>query len=434
MKNFSLRGGTGSTGRRLICVSALLGASSIVATPALAANDTTMQLIEMMRDNGTITDAQYQQLRSAAMQDEQPVAGTRQTDAQTQASIAEAVDDRIDARFADYDWMSKIKLKGDIRLRYQYGDNDGRVDDNGDQVDRHRGRVRYRLGIIAKPTDKLEVGAGLASGGSDPRSTNQTFSDDFSSKGINLDYAYAQYQFTDYFKGVAGKFKFGDYVWMPSDLIWDGDINPEGASGHFGFDNALGETFVNGGVWVLNEFGSDSDDPFIYYGQLGQDFESGNAFGTLAAAYYAYANEEEDGTFNPDYSAGTNTDDEFGVLNVNAELGTKFSGGKASLIGEYVLNTATDTDEDTGFAFGGKVGVDKWSFKYLYGDLDANAVPDTFPDSDRFGGATDMKGHEIAGAYALTDIVELGLDYYNTERKSLDIDEQILQADLSVKF
>ncbi|GAB3683140.1 putative porin [Salinisphaera aquimarina] len=412
----------------LICASALLGVCSAIATPAFA-NETTMQLIEIMRDNGSISQAQYDQLRAAAVEDDRQM----QTQPMQQAD-SQSIEDKVDAKLAKFDWASKVKLKGDIRLRYQYGDNSTRENAAGNNVSRSRGRVRYRLGIITTPLDNLEVGAGLASGGSDPRSTNQTFGDDFSSKGINLDYAYAQYEFNDYLAAIAGKFKFKNYLWVPTDLIWDGDINPEGVSARLNVDNGLGTSFVNGGLWVLNEFGSNSSDPYLYYGQLGQKFSAGNAFGTLAGTYYGYENTAQDGTFNPDYSAGTNTDDQFGVVNVSGELGTKFSGGKASLIGDYVLNTETDTDEDTGFAFGAKVGVDKWEFKYIYADLDANAVPDTFPDSDRMGGATDMKGHEVAGSYALNDAVELGLDYYNTERKSTDEDEQILQADLLVSF
>jgi len=437
MKNLPARQGCVPVCRKsarrtgLICASALVGASAVFAAPAFA-NDTTMQLIEIMRDNGSISQTQYDQLKAAAVQDDQQM----QQQARMQQPVAAdpGLEQRVDDKLAKMEWASKIKLKGDIRLRYQYGDNSGRENAAGNNISRDRGRVRYRLGIITTPMDDLEVGAGLASGGSDPRSTNQTFGDNFSSKGINLDYAYAQYQFTDYFAAIAGKFKFKDYLWIPTDVMWDGDINPEGVSGRLNFDNALGTSFANSGLWVLNEFGSNGSDPYMYYGQLGQEFTAGNAFATLAGTWYGFENTAQPDTFNDDYSAGTNTDDQFGIVNVNGELGTKFAGGKASLVGEYLLNTETDTDEDQGFAFGGKVAVDRWEFKYVYADLDANAVPDIFPDSDRFGGATDMKGHEVAGSYALTDVVELGLDYYNTERKSVDLDEQIVQADLSVKF
>lgn len=435
----------------LVIASACLGASSLAAAPAFA-SDTTMQLINIMYANGSISQAQYDRLKAAAGDDNSQMSlpgaaqgGQRasnlrssnqelESEAQNNHESNEAFRKDMNDRLAAMDWVSKIKLKGDIRLRYEYNDNNTRENDAGNSVDRHRGRVRYRLGIITQPMDELEVGAGVASGSNDPRSTNQTFGDDFSSKPIQLDYAYAQYKFNDYFQAVGGKFKFDDYLWAPTDLIWDGDVNPEGTSGHFEVDPADGSTFVNGGVWVLNEFSSNASDPYLYYAQVGQNFESGNLFGAVAGTYYGYQNTAQPDTFNPDYAAGTNTTSQFSVVDVNAQVGSKFNSGKASLIGEYVRNIHSGVSGDQGFAVGAKAGVDKWSFKYLYGDLDRNAVPDVFPDLDRMGGATDMKGHEVAGSYALTDVVELGLDYYNTERKSVNENEQLVQADVSVKF
>lgn len=436
----------------LVIASVCVGVSSIVSGPAFA-DDTTMQLIEMMNGNGSITDAQYDQLKAAAAQDRasSPTGrartvsraggrtggqGSTNNELESQARNDNAAFRReVEARFDKMAWLSHIKLKGDLRLRYEYNDNSARENAAGHNIDRHRGRYRYRLGIITTPMAHLEVGAGVASGGDDPRSTNQTFGNDFSSKSIRIDYAYAQYAFTDRLEAVAGKFRFGDYLWAPTDLIWDGDINPEGASAHYSVDEAMGSTFANAGVWVLGEFSDNDSDPYLYYVQGGQNFTRGDLFASIAGTYYGYENTAQPGTFNPDYSAGTNTTDQFSVVDVNGQIGTRFTGGKASLIGEYVRNVDSSVDdEDTGYAVGAKAGYGKWSFKYLYGDLDTNVVPDTFPDSDRMGGATDMKGHEVAGSYALTDAVELGLDYYNTGRKSVDIDEQLLQADVVFKF
>jgi len=450
MKNLSAGLGAGvgnrsaSRTRATVFLSAFLIAAPLVSAPAFA-NQTMTQLIEIMHANGSINDAQFAQLKSAAAQDDnqasmrqaQNLRSTNQgleAESLEKSQSNEAFRKEIDDKLAKFDWASKVKLKGDLRLRYEYDNLDGRRNAAGNSVDRSRGRLRYRLGVITAPTDKLEVGAGLASGGDDPRSTNQTFGNDFSSKGINLDYAYAQYKFTKSLSAIGGKFKFSDYLWAPTDLIWDGDINPEGASAHYQFNEGDNSTFANGGVWVLQEFANNSSDPYLYYAQLGQNITVGNVFASLAGTYYGYENTAQPGTFNPDYSAGTNTTDQFRVVEANGELGTKFDGGKASLIGQYVRNIQSGVDQDTGYAAGGKVSVDKWSMKYLYGDLDANAVPDVFPDSDRQGGATDMKGHEIAGAYQLTDAVELGLDYYNTQRKSIDLDDQLLQADVLIKF
>lgn len=49
--------------------------------------------------------------------------------------------------------------------------------------------------------------------------------------------------------------------------------------------------------------------------------------------------------------------------------------------------------------------------KYLYADLDANAVPDFLPDSDRFEGDTGVHGHEFEIQYEVIKHIVLSLDY-----------------------
>ena len=106
--------------------------------------------------------------------------------------------------------------------------------------------------MTAKVTDQLNTIFGLASGGSDPRSTNQTFQDSFSSKGIQLDLAYAEYKPVKGVKLLGGKFK--NPIWRPSDLLWDSDINPEGGAIQLDL-KALSnlDVFLTTGVFVIDE-------------------------------------------------------------------------------------------------------------------------------------------------------------------------------------
>ena len=92
---------------------------------------------------------------------------------------------------------------------------------------RSRGRYRARIGIIGKPVDNFEAGVGLVSGGSNPRATNDTFSDTFETKDARMDYAYLQYK-TGGLEAIGGKFKRQRYLYQTTDLMWDGDVNPEG--------------------------------------------------------------------------------------------------------------------------------------------------------------------------------------------------------------
>ena len=72
--------------------------------------------------------------------------------------------------------------------------------------------------------------------------------------------------------------------------------------------------------------------------------------------------------------------------------------------------------------------------KYIYADLEANSVPDFLPDSDRFDGLTGIRGHEFEINYALVKHVSIGLNFYHVEAFATDIEQDLLQVDMNVKF
>ncbi len=406
---------------KLILLTSLLSFS----TSTFATNSAMLELIEILHNKGSISDDEYGLLRNAAMADQEQIEAEKQ-------EIQHNVDDKIQVATVTNkaaDWASKIKLNGDVRLRYQGQDNDPGGTGRG------RGRVRYRLGITAKPTDGWEVGAGLASGSSDPRSTNQSFDSTFSSKGINLDYAYAQYQVNDHIKAIGGKFKRPNYLYLTSDLMWDGDITPEGFSMNFSYPSELGTTFANSGIWVLEENSGSNDDPHMMYGQLGQRFGNDSIFGSLAGTFYSFSDNPVLGSF---VTAGTNSDPNFSeIFALAGELGVKdlFGNGiRTSLFAEWVTNNDTITSEDDGYLIGVKASQGPWSLAYNYAHLEQNAWPDILPDSDRFGGLTGIKGHEIAFTYSIMRNVAVGVDYYMIENYLFNLDQDLIQLDLNVKF
>ena len=77
-------------------------------------------------------------------------------------------------------WAQNMKMKGDFRLRYQNAKYKNTVDD------RNRARIRFRLGAEGKVNEKLKVAAGLATGGSDPRSTNETLDNTFETSTLEV--------------------------------------------------------------------------------------------------------------------------------------------------------------------------------------------------------------------------------------------------------
>ncbi len=181
-------------------------------------------------------------------------------------------------------WVQKIKFKGDFRLRYQ-GEN--KKLDNGSTFHRSRGRYRFRFGASAKVTDHWKAGFGLKTGGGNPRSANVTFTNDFESPEIRMDYAYVQYTPIKQLSLVGGQFK--NPIWEPKrDLTWDGDIRPQGVAGVFKhWFNPKFNVFTNSAFFILNDFKGDVKIANMFVLQPGIGFKpSDNSWVKIAGTWY----------------------------------------------------------------------------------------------------------------------------------------------------
>ncbi len=355
-------------------------------------------------------------------------------------------------------WVQNLELKGDLRFRYQHEDRDG-----NDRDERNRGRYRFRLGVESPVTDEIRVGFGLASGSDDPRSTNETLDDTFSTKDIRLDYAFAQYKpdALPWASLIGGKFK--NPIWTPKDLLWDGDIRPEGAAAVFDFSLAENTSlFVTPGFFILDEYSDSNADPFMTVLQVGGKSKFGDMFDVKFAGTYYYFDNLQGNSF--DQGSGSNTTREkngedvlafgYSALALGGQVGMTLPLDiipYAALFGEYVQNVDSedsngdlDNDDDYGWLLGFKFGSKKigdlgtWQAKYNYRRLERDAWPDFLPDSDFYGGETNAKGHEVELAFGLTKNVSLAFDYYHTElikdNGGDEEQEDVFQADLNFKF
>jgi hypothetical protein len=116
------------------------------------------------------------------------------------------------------------------------------------------------------------------------------------------------------------------------------------------------------------------------------------------------------------------------------------------LFGQYVHSDADDAvGDDTGYLFGVKFGHKKltkfaeWLTTYNYRRIERDAWPDFLPDSDFYGGATNVKGHELEFEFSLHKNVSLGLDYYHSQPIRLPAgatnrDQDLIQVDLLLKW
>jgi len=356
------------------------------------------------------------------------------------------------------EWVQRLKLKGDLRVRYQWEQKQHAAEE------RMRGRIRYRLGLETQVNDTTKVAAGLASGAEDPRSTNQTFENSFQHPDIRLDYAFIEYEPIKGKKLAAGKFLFKDYLWTPTDMLWDTDINPEGGAVHLEHGLVKDVTgYVNVGSLVIDENGAtDRSDPFLIYNQGGLKWKDENAglSANAAGVYYAF-----NGTKGADLDSERNTNTQTGggadstlrydydSVGGSAEFGIERPFGlekveELGFFGDYIYNLDSGDDDtknevddgwgwSAGIRFGNKkvVNAKQWQLKYLFTMLQKDAFPDTFPDSDRHGGDTDIKAHEAIFEYGFNKNVSLALDYYQVRRlRAAEATEHLVQSDVNFKF
>jgi len=209
-------------------------------------------LFAMPAADAAVSDEDIQQLREqlAAMSqrlDELAAENARLREAQerhvvaideVETAVAESVP--TDAPAVVDNWSDRIRLDGDFRYRYE------RIDPEFSDT-RTRSRIRARANIKADVADNVEIGFGLATGGEDPVSTNQTLGGGGTSKGVVLNLAYVDWEATEGLHLIAGKFKNPLTRVGGQPLTWDGDWTPEGLALKFKrdwfFANAIGNYF-----------------------------------------------------------------------------------------------------------------------------------------------------------------------------------------------
>jgi len=342
-------------------------------------------------------------------------------------------------------WIENVKLSGDFRYRYEM------IDDDSANDKRHRNRIRARIGLSGKVTDDVEVGfriatsEAIASGNGDPVSTNQTLDDAFSKKSIWLDLAYFKWSPAGTgFNIIGGKMENPFYRVGGNQLIFDGDLTPEGIAVQYSRQLTEHDRFFAnaGGFWV-NEVNGDADTS-LWGLQAGLKHKFANSTAlTAGASYYSFGNIEGSGPligtrFQGNANAGGLYLSDYDVAELFGEYAFDLNSKPAAIYATYVKNTSASTGADTGWLIGTKYGKCKepgsWELSYDYRDVEADAVLGAFSDSDFIGGGTDGKGHRFGYTYQLAKNLQGALTYFLNEKGSQETDYNRLQADLVFKF
>ena len=309
-------------------------------------------------------------------------------------------------------WAEKIKMKGDFRYRYETIDVE-------DRDSRDRNRIRARLAVAAALPNNTEVGLGVATGGDDPVSTNQTLGGGGSTKDVRLDKAYFKWNATDSLHLQAGKFSNPLYKPQKSSLLWDGDWRPEGISAGYAGD-LLFANFM--GNWLESDTRRDND-AFSWSLQGGTRFSLGDATLSAGIAYHDfptagrtpfYGDDDEPEFFGNSSIGGVYLYD-YQMVELGGDLKMNVFDMPLAIYANWVNNQDAD-DYDTGWLAGislGKAsGKGTWGIGYQYRDLEADAVLGLLSDSDFSGGGTDGKGHILTGAYGINKQWSLGVTWF----------------------
>ena len=315
---------------------------------------------------------------------------------------------------------SQIKWSGDFRFRHQISDAEG-------SVRRTRERIRARLGMTADVADNITVQVQFATGTGSPVSTNQTLDGGFSGKGVNLDLAYVAWkpETPGSLSIQAGKMKNPYRSPAGTEVIWDGDLRPEGIAAAWSSVLGSASVFADAGYFIIDEVSKD-DDSLLIGGQAGLGYNSDICDITVGAGYYDYSNlvnhstvydtgdafgntVQADGTYRYDYT----------MTEVFGELTSTRFGLPVSLFADMVVNIADDVEDNTAWLVGAGVGEaatrGDWGCGYSYRRVERDAVLGAFTSSDFIGGGSDCKGHEINVDYCAANAVTMSLTYFRSE-------------------
>lgn len=299
------------------------------------------------------------------------------------------------------DGQPKLHVTGDLRLRYQgdYSDDDARA--------RRSGQVRGRIGATYAVTERVTLGTRLVTGDEDdPNSTDVQLSnwdDDFH---VSLDLAYAQIDFGD-LNIYGGKMP---QPFTRTDLVWDGDVNPQGVSGMYKRRLANGSALRANGLFFIVDEDAVAADSTMVGAQLGYDTtELGDFRFDVSAAYYDYTLgsvvgadsgdfrnnlRRADGSFLSDFNLG-----DFLVGATWTGMGSRWP---VRFVGDYVKNFGAETSADTGYSMDLGVGrvtqLHDWRVTYGYSVAETDSVLGAF-SHDNISIGTNYELHALTLDY-----------------------------------
>ncbi len=363
--------------------------------------------------------------------------------------------------------------------------------------DQNRLRLRARLGVKVAVNDWLSAGISMTTGSqNDPLSPNQTLGANSAKYNFGLDRAYLKAEIKPWLNVVGGRFA---NPWLSTDLVWDPDLAFDGvATSLTPKINDNWSTFITVGAFPLEqtEVNANSGKPdnkakskWIYGSQAGIKWTSPNlSTAKVGLALYDFSNVE--GMTNPKdttYFSGTapafktkgnsyydlngansknlpgtevyGLTSKYREVNLTGQVDiASFNPVHVILTGDYVRNIGFDAQEIftrtgqsapkkevNGYQVKLAVGMpttyqaNDWQAFAAYKYLEADAVLDSFTDSDFHLGGTNAKGWIVGASYGIDKNSWLTARWFSADEITpragippLNID--VLMLDMNAKF
>jgi hypothetical protein len=313
---------------------------------------------------------------------------------------------------------SAFDLSGDFRLRYEsnFGDRDAR--------NRDRAVLRARLRGSYTLTPSLTVGAQLTTGDpDDPNSSDITLSNFDDDLDVSLDQIWLRGRWSG-LELTAGKIP---QPFVRTDMVWDGDVSPEGLSATF--RHPLGDNidFKAAGLYFIIDESVAGKDSSMIGGQVTGAFNgSGPLSVAVSVGYFDYRLNSvaggDAGDFRTNRFANGRYLSDFNLLDVIAKGEWTGFGSRwpVKLTGDYVRNFGA-TRGSEGFSLFGTAGRlserGDVRFGYGYAEVGTDAVLAAFSE-DNTTIATNVMQHNFSFDYALSSHLILNGTFYRFTPKS----------------
>ena len=292
---------------------------------------------------------------------------------------------------------SPLIVSGDLRVRSQGDYSDG------DSRDRTSAQVRGRLGATYSMNEAVTFGARIVTGDpDDPNSTDVQLSNFDDDLQVSLDLAYVQVDVGD-LKLYGGKIP---QPFTRTDLVWDSDVNPQGASALYQRSLADGSALRASGLFFIVDEAAGGADSTMNGVQLGYDSAELGAWRfDVSAAYYDYQFGSVAGGDSGDFRSNLRAPDGSYLSDFNLGdliVGATWTGASERwplrVIGDYVRNFGAATPADTGYSLDVSVGRTRnrgdWRVTYGYSVAETDAVLAAF-SHDNIGLGTNYRLHAL---------------------------------------